>query len=280
MLSYLHAFHAGNFADVQKHLGLFLALKMMQAKPSGIACFDTHAGSARYDLQSERPRKTGEAEGGIQRLWQMRRHLQDPEWASFWNVIGVAEGAEQVRFYPGSPAWLEALAREQDPVTAFELHSGESSLLQDWARERRAHVVAGDGFRGLLAELPPPTPRLLTLIDPPYEVKDDYMTTAETVIKAWKRCRHGVYLVWYPLLPEARHEAMIRRLQDSPVTKVLQCHYLLDKSPARGMYGSGLLLVNPPWGWGDRLQSMLDDVAACGAIAARQQVAWAVPEQG
>ncbi|ROU02128.1 23S rRNA (adenine(2030)-N(6))-methyltransferase RlmJ [Marinobacter sp. R17] len=279
MLSYLHAFHAGNFADVQKHLGLFLALKMMQAKPSGIACFDTHAGSARYDLASERPRKTGEADSGIQSLWQHRNRLQDAEWSAFWDTLGLAGDEKRVRFYPGSPAWLDALAREQDSVTAFELHSGESSLLQDWAREHQARVIAGDGFRGLLAALPPQAPRLFTLIDPPYEVKDDYMTTAETVIKAWKRCRHGVYLVWYPLLPEARHEAMIRRLQDSPVQKVLQCHYELDERPARGMYGSGLLMVNPPWGWGDRLQSMLEEVAASGAIAARQRVTWAVPEK-
>lgn len=278
MLSYLHAFHAGNFADVQKHLGLFLALHLMQRKASPIACFDTHAGSARYDLESERARKTGEAEGGIQRLWQQRSALQHELWPAFWEVLGVRGDAASVRHYPGSPAWLESLGREQDRITAFELHSGESSRLQEWAGSRQLRVVVGDGFKGLLAALPPKEPRLFTLIDPPYEIKDDYATTADTVINAWKRCRHGVYLVWYPILPEGQYQAMIKRLQDSPLRKVLHCQYLLDNPPARGMAGSGLLMVNPPWGWEELVQHMLDEVSACGAIAARHQMEWVIPE--
>ena len=130
MLSYLHAFHAGNFADVQKHAGLYLALTMMQAKASPIACFDTHAGSAEYDLNSERARKTAEADSGIQALWRCRHRLAAPEWGHFLSVLGALNvGADKVRLYPGSPAWMQALARPDDTVIAFELHSTEGCLL-------------------------------------------------------------------------------------------------------------------------------------------------------
>ncbi|WP_165855573.1 23S rRNA (adenine(2030)-N(6))-methyltransferase RlmJ [Marinobacter sp. JSM 1782161] len=280
MLSYLHAFHAGNFADVHKHIGLFLALRLLQKKPSAVACFDTHGGSASYDLEGERPRKTGEADEGIRKLWACRDDLQHPLWKEVWRLLDGPDspGGETLRFYPGSPAWFEQLARDQDRFTVFELHSGESQRLHDWAGTRRVDVRAEDGFAGLLRALPPKEPRLLTLIDPPYEVKDDYLTTAETVIKAWQRCRHGVYLVWYPILPDARHEAMIRRLQDSPVRKVLHSQYRLETPPERGMAGSGLLLVNPPWEWAGLMESMLEEVRSSGAIDARQRIDWAVPE--
>lgn len=278
MLSYLHAFHAGNFADVHKHLGLFIALRLMQRKSTPIACFDTHGGSALYDLTGERSQKTGEADAGIQRVWAQHDALRHPLWPDVWTLVGVEPGSASIRYYPGSPAWLEGLRREQDKVTAFELHSNESSRLQQWAQSTAVKVIAGDGFKGLLGALPPKEPRLFTLIDPPFEVKDDYANTADTLIRAWKRCRHGVYLVWYPVLPEAQFDLMIERIQASAMTKVLHSQFLLDKPPGRGMSGSGLLLVNPPWEWGDILQAMLDEVAACGAIAAHHRLSWAVPE--
>ncbi|BES70523.1 23S rRNA (adenine(2030)-N(6))-methyltransferase RlmJ [Marinobacter nanhaiticus D15-8W] len=278
MLSYLHAFHAGNFADVHKHLGLFVALKLMQRKPTPIACFDTHGGSALYDLAGDKARKTGEAYAGVQRVWQRRATLEHELWPEVWGLIGGDPNEAALRYYPGSPAWLEGLRREQDSVTAFELHSNESSRLQQWAASTSVGVIAADGFRGLLSALPPREPRLFTLIDPPYEIKDDYARTADTLIRAWKRCRHGVYLVWYPVLPEAQFERMIEQVQGSPMTKVLRSQYLLDQPPERGMAGSGLLLVNPPWGWADAIQSMLGEIHASGAIAARHQLDWVVPE--
>lgn len=278
MLSYLHAFHAGNFADVHKHLGLFVALKLMQRKSTPIACFDTHGGSALYDLAGEKARKTGEADTGIQRVWERRATLGHELWPEVWGVMGSSKDAESLRYYPGSPAWLHNMRREQDSVTAFELHSTESSRLQQWASSKAIRVVAGDGFKGLLSALPPQEPRLFTLIDPPYEIKDDYAKTADTLIRAWKRCRHGVFLVWYPVLPEAHYERMIEQVQGSSMTKVLHSQFLLDRPPERGMTGSGLLLVNPPWGWADTLKSMLDEVCPSGAIAARHRLSWAVPE--
>ena len=278
MLSYLHAFHAGNFADVHKHIGLLVAIQLLQRKPTAIACFDTHAGSARYDLEGDYARKTKEADAGFQQLWQCRNGLRNPLWRDIWSVIGVKRTDVRIRHYPGSPAWLSSLARSQDRVTAFELHSSESSRLQDWARTHKVKVVAGDGFKGLLAGLPPCEPRLFTLIDPPYEIKEDYPRTAETIQKAWQRCRHGVYLVWYPVLPEAQYQQMISRLQAGPGRKILHSQFVLDTPPPRGMRGSGLLLVNPPWEWAETLDALLNEVINSGAIAAKHKLEWVVPE--
>lgn len=278
MLSYLHAFHAGNFADVHKHIGLLVALRLLQRKQTAIACFDTHAGSARYDLDGDYARKTKEADAGFQPLWQHRNSLKSPLWQDIWSVLGMKRNDARIRHYPGSPAWLSSLAREQDRVTAFELHSSESSRLQDWARSHKVKVVAGDGFKGLLSVLPPREPRLFTLIDPPYEIKDDYPRTADTLLKAWQRCRHGVYLVWYPVLPEAQYQQMVSRLQAGPVRKVLHSQFMLDNPPPRGMRGSGLLLVNPPWEWSETMDALLAEVVSSSAIAATHKLEWAVPE--
>lgn len=133
MLSYLHAFHAGNFADVQKHAALSLVLAMMQSKKSAIACFDTHAGSARYDLGSERARKTGEADTGVQALWRIREQLATGDWQPVLEVLArYNPGNGPLRTYPGSPAWFAEFCRPGDSVTAFELHPSEERQLAQW----------------------------------------------------------------------------------------------------------------------------------------------------
>lgn len=279
MLSYLHEFHAGNFADVQKHSALVLALTMMQAKPSAIAGFDTHAGIAHYDLDTERARKTAEANAGIRRLWQHRERLTGPDWSRMLQVLSqLNNGAEQLRFYPGSPAWFQAYQREQDSLIAFELHSGETSRLRQWARDRRVTVQAGDGLDGLLRQLPPSAPRLLVLMDPSYELKEDYRRVADTLTRAWHKCRHGVFLIWYPNLTSGLHEELIDRVARSGLRKIWHSRVSLDQPPERGMTGSGMLVVNPPWGFGDRLAEVLGAVSGPDMLAVRHQQDWLVPE--
>lgn len=279
MLSYLHAFHAGNFADVHKHALLALTLRMLQAKPGAIACFDTHAGSAVYDLNGDRARKTGEADQGIRPLWRQRQELISEDWQPLLATLAQCNpGAGDLRYYPGSPQWFSSLCRPVDSLTAFELHPSESPQLVQWARGRQVRVRHRDGFRGLLQALPPRQPRLLALIDPAYEVKSDYSTVATTLEKAWQRCRHGVYLVWYPLLPQARERALQAALQAGPVRKVLRSECLLTPPPEQGMTGSGMLVVNPPWGLEQRLDAMLADSVVTAATGIRHQYDWLVPE--
>ncbi|WP_166268118.1 23S rRNA (adenine(2030)-N(6))-methyltransferase RlmJ [Marinobacter caseinilyticus] len=279
MLSYLHAFHAGNFADVQKHGALLLALRMMQAKDSAIACFDTHAGSALYRLDSDQAQKTDEARRGIQALWPDRQQLLSGDWKAFMAQLERFNGSRAaLSHYGGSPAWMAALKRPQDTVTAFELHPTETGKLSDWAATVGIQVRHQDGLRGLLKALPPSAPRLLVLTDPSYEIKTEYRDVAETVIKAWQRCRHGVFLVWYPILPKQDHHRLFSALTASEVTKVLRSELTLAETPDRGMSGSGMLVINPPWGFEERFRAMMSEAGTADRLNATHQLDWLVPE--
>jgi 23S rRNA (adenine2030-N6)-methyltransferase len=279
MLSYLHAFHAGNFADVQKHAALVLALRMMQAKPSAIACFDTHAGSASYNLDDDRARKTAEAEMGIQAVWQQRARLDSDDWIGLLQPLARGEVNNRLTGYPGSPALMRHYLREQDRLFAWELHPTEGRSLADWAAsDKRIKAFQGDGLAGLIRTLPPSQPRLLALIDPSYEVKTDYEEVARTLISAWKACRHGVFMVWYPLLPGAPHTKLHQMVRDSALRKVYRQEISRQQPPERGMTGSGLMVVNPPWGFDQRLNQMMNDVAGTEALGISVSDQWLIPE--
>lgn len=282
MLSYLHGFHAGNFADVQKHAAQVLALRMLQAKPAGIACFDTHAGSALYDLHSERSLKTGEAEQGIQKLWKRfgeRESSLGEDWQSLMAMLkDINQGGSTLDRYPGSPAWFQRFQRPQDSLTTFELHPTEGQHLEAWAGRGKVRVFREDGLRGLLRQLPPPLPRLFVLIDPSYEVKSDYGVVADTLASAWRKCRHGVYLVWYPILTSGLEQALKQAVVDGPVSRVLCSEIHLKHPPGRGMIGSGMLVVNPPWGFDERIAAMLADVADDECLSVSAAMDWLVPE--
>lgn len=280
MLSYLHAFHAGNFADVHKHAALVLAVRMMQSKSSAIACFDTHAGSASYDLVGERALKTGEAATGVQKVWPHRAQLRSDDWQAILDGVAAGEGKDrQLVTYPGSPRWFLRYLREQDTLTAFELHPAEGETLGQWAaRHSRVKVFQEDGLKGLLRHLPPRQPRLLVLTDPSYEIKSDYEEVAHTISRAWQKCRHGVYLIWYPILAGAPHTRLKNALAAGPVRKVLCSEVALKQAPQRGMSGSGMLVVNPPWGFDTRLLEMMEAVAGDDCLGLSSTSTWLVPE--
>lgn len=279
MLSYLHAFHAGNFADVHKHAALVLAVRMMQAKPSAIACFDTHAGSASYDLESDKARKTGEAASGVQRIWSYRQHLPGDDWQALLDQLAKGEGRDgRLASYPGSPWWLARYLRKQDSLTAFELHPAEGETLAQWASGHPpARVFQEDGLKGLLRHLPPGQPRLLVLMDPSYEVKSDYKEIARTLSQAWQKCRHGVFLIWYPILAGRPDAQLKQAISESAVRKVLCSEIVLKQSPERGMSGSGMLVVNPPWGLDSRLEEMMEAIADDQCLGMMPSTTWLVP---
>ena len=278
MLSYLHAFHAGNFADVHKHAALVLVLNMMQAKASGIACIDTHAGSAFYDLDGERARKTAEADAGIRKLWPQLESLAAADWQLLRPCIQQLNSGATLRKYPGSPAWLHHFLRAQDNLSVFELHPSETSSLGQWASGKRLRITHQDGLAGLLKVLPLRQPRLLVLIDPSYEVKTDYAAVATALSRAWHKCRHGVFLVWYPILTSGIEQALLDGLRAGPVRKILRSEVRLHAPPERGMVGSGMLVINPPWGLGERLSAMMRDLEPAARLGLAQQMDWLVPE--
>lgn len=278
MLSYLHAFHAGNFADVQKHGALALVRAMMNAKASAIACFDTHAGSALYDLRSERARKTGEADSGIQKLWTARHQL-GPDWLPVLDLLAQFNaGNGPLTVYPGSPAWFRHFLRAEDSLALFELHPSEGEQLADWASAGPVRVLRQDGLAGLLRQLPPKQPRLMALIDPSYEIKSEYRAVAETLEKAWQKCRHGVYLVWYPVLTSGLQAQLKEAVRVSAIRKVLCSEVHLREPPERGMTGSGMLVINPPWGFDSRFSDMMNEVAGPDILNLSHAMEWLVPE--
>lgn len=278
MLSYLHAFHAGNFADVHKHGALVLSLTMMQAKASGIACIDTHAGSAVYDLDSERARKTAEADAGIRKLWPQFTDFHSADWQPLYQALKARNPGTKMSEYPGSATWFHDFQREQDTLSLFELHPSETDNLSQWALGKRVRVVNHDGLAGLLKALPPKHPRLLVLIDPSYEVKTDYKSVADTLAQAWQKCRHGVFLVWYPILTSGLEQTLLSTLKASPIRKILRSEVRLHIAPARGMVGSGMLIINPPWGMNEHLEQMMDDLQPESRLGITHQMDWLVPE--
>ncbi|THF66239.1 23S rRNA (adenine(2030)-N(6))-methyltransferase RlmJ [Pseudothauera nasutitermitis] len=259
MLSYRHAFHAGNHADVLKHYLLIELLDYFNRKDKAWWYIDTHAGAGCYALESEQAAKTAEHVGGIDRLWA----AEDlPEaLRPYVDAVGQFNPHGRLNFYPGSPALAMTRLREQDRMRLFELHPADAELLhQTFAGEQeRVLIRKADGFSGLRGLLPPPTRRAVVLLDPPYEVKEDYRRVVEVLGHALQRFPTGTFAVWYPMLacPEARQ--LPERLAALGVENWLEVR-LTVRRPARdgfGMFGSGMFVVNPPWVLPERLENVL-----------------------
>ena len=249
MLSYRHAFHAGNHADVLKHAVLVHLLAYLAQKDKPFWYVDTHAGAALHSLEEAFARKNAEYESGISRLWA-REDLPAPLAAYVAQVRALNTDAA-LRVYPGSAQIAMQMLRGADRVRLFELHSTESRLLQHHFRDDapRVLVQAGDGFEGLKSVLPPPARRGLVLIDPSYEDKGDYRRVVATLEDALLRFATGVYAVWYPIVQRRESQELpnkLKRLQRKDWLHVA----LTVKAPSAdgfGLHGSGLFVLNPPW---------------------------------
>lgn len=247
MLSYQHAYHAGNAADCHKHLALVLLLKRLQQKATPICYVDSHAGRGVYDLASAEAKKTNDAAGGILRL----AAADDPPDTvrDYLDLVRSNNAVGELRYYPGSAALAQQLLRDDDRAILLELHPQELRALKtSIGRDRRISVHERDCQEGLSALLPPPAPirRGLVLIDPSYEVRDEYETTVSLVDRVLERFATGVTLLWYPLLAEERHLRLLRLLEDLAPPKTLISEYRFGDK-AIGLQGSGLAIVNAPW---------------------------------
>ncbi len=248
MLSYRHGFHAGNHADVLKHLIQILLLDYLQKKDKPLLYIDTHAGAGCYPLASGFAAKNREYQSGISRLQHSgnRRNLP-AALRRYLSVVDASCDAETEASYPGSPLIALQLLRPQDRAELFELHPADCDALQKRAY-RHAKIHLADGFAGLKALLPPTPRRALVLIDPPYENKADYQTLERSLREALKRFANGVYALWYPLLPSGESRGLEERLiaiaPDNYLSATLQ---VSAPKGERGMYGSGMFVVNPPW---------------------------------
>ena len=269
MFSYRHGFHAGNHADVLKHLVLVQLLKHLATKDKAFMAIDTHAGAGAYALDAGSfAAKNAEFESGIGRLWP-RTDLPGV-LADYLAQIRAFNPGGALTAYPGSPQLALQMTRAQDPLRLFELHPTESGVLRDYfhAARRRVQVRAEDGFEGLKALLPPPARRALVLIDPSYEDKDDYACVQETMRAALQRFATGVYAVWYPQVARRESREMpvrLRRLAEAP--RAAACNWLhvslsVKAPPADGLglYGSGMFMFNPPWPLREALRTALPEL--------------------
>jgi 23S rRNA (adenine2030-N6)-methyltransferase len=238
MLSYQHAYHAGNAADLHKHAALAALLDRLVAKPRGIAYAETHAGRGLYDLGAAEALKTGEAAEGIGRV------APNPA-TPYGRALAAVRADRGASAYPGSPLIARALMRPQDTMTLMELHPAEHAALRETFAAGGAAIHRRDGYEGLLALAPLKPRKGLVLIDPSYEVKSEYAEAAAFVRRLLAKWPEASVLVWYPLLPAGRHAELLAGLD--PLPRVVD-EVAFARPPARGMTGSGLALVNPPHG--------------------------------
>lgn len=263
MLSYRHAFHAGNHADVLKHMVIIQLMRYLGQKDPAFMVIDTHAGAGVYALDGDYASKNAEYETGIAKLWD-RKDL--PAMVKeYVDLVRSLNPSGKMRYYPGSPYCAEKTMREQDRLRLFEMHPSEVKVLEDNFRKLEAHAAAqgqrpaargkrvmvyrGDGFQGLKALLPPPSRRGLVLIDPPYEDKRDYTHVAQVLADALTRFPTGTYAVWYPVLHRNESRQLPERLKRLGAKSWLNVTLAIH-GPAPdgfGLHNSGMFILNPPW---------------------------------
>jgi 23S rRNA (adenine2030-N6)-methyltransferase len=258
-MNYRHAYHAGNFADVLKHVVLIALIEALKAKQTSFALLDTHAGAGRYSLASDEALKTGEFRDGVMRLLAAER-LPTLVHA-YLNLVRSHNGSQS---YPGSPAIAAQLLRDHDRLMLCEVQDAEvASLRQLFARDGRVAVHQRDGYQAMSALLPPPEKRGLVLIDPPFEAQEqEFRIIEEAVAAAYKRFANGIYAIWYPIKLRQSVLPFHRWLKSSGLRKVLIAEICVhpDNSALR-LNGCGMAIINAPYKLDRTLAEILPTLA-------------------
>jgi len=255
-VNYRHGYHAGNFADVVKHLALVAILLHLRKKDTAFAVVDSHAGRGTYDLAGTEAGKTGESLGGIARLADLWGKM--PEALSTYLSLVRDAGDNS---YPGSPLIAAQLLRPQDRLTAIEKHPEEFAVLKEvLAPFRNAAAEQADGYQRAVRLLPPPSRRGLVLMDPPFESPDEFSALAQAVRDATHKFANGIYLIWYPIKSQADADAFTGEAMAGGIAKAISIDTKVP-APEGKLNRSGLLVVNPPYGFDEAIQ-------ACAAIIA------------
>jgi len=255
LLSYRHSFHAGNFADVLKHLVLTEILDYLVRKDRPFDYIDTHAGAGVYSLKSPQATKTGEYLEGIARLTA----LDMPELATYLAVVRAHNPGAGITVYPGSPAIASHFLRPTDRGWLFELHGGDFPLLEKFAASRRnIRVKQADGLAGMLALVPPASRRGLVLVDPSYELDSEFRQVLAAVTAAWRKFTTGTYAIWYPVVSRRQANWLEQQFARSGVRNIQV--FELARAPdseGLGMTSSCMLVINPPWQLQDKMARVL-----------------------
>jgi 23S rRNA (adenine2030-N6)-methyltransferase len=256
-MNYRHAFHAGNHADVLKHLVISRIIALLSRKEAPFAYLDSHAGVGLYDLQGDQATRTGEWLEGIGRLWDAP---DLPEaTADYFGVLRTLNPDGALRYYPGSPELASQLTREQDRVLLNEKHPEDGQLLKDNMKgDRRVAVHLGEGWHVPRALLPVAEKRALLLIDPPFEKADELERCVTALDEAIGRMRQTVVAIWYPIKDERQLKRFYQGLEKSSAPKLLRVELFVHApDDANRLAGSGLAIANAPWGLEDGLKQLL-----------------------
>ena len=263
MLSYRHAFHAGNHADVLKHLVLIEILRHLGRKDAPFDYLDTHSGGGLFALDAAETASLQEYKSGIARIYGS----DEPALAPYLETVKAFNAGSSLSVYPGSPAIATHWLRPQDKAWLCELHPADhKSLVANLRGHRNVRVAREDGFAKLKALMPPASRRAAVLIDPSYEIKSDYDGVVDAIAGAYRKFPSGTYALWYPVVERVRVERLERRVADSGLRNVQQFELgIAPDTDAKGMTASGMIVVNPPWTLLDTLQPLLPTLA--GALA-------------
>lgn len=262
-MNYRHAFHAGNFADVVKHIVLTLTIEQLKKKSKPMRVIDTHAGCGLYDLHSAEALRTNEWRNGIGRLLEASNadpgFLQCHSLQSYLGVIRAINGDSDLRSYPGSPLIARELLRPDDKLIVNELHPEDvKTLRSQFTRRDNTKVTCLDAWVFLKSVLPPPERRGIILVDPPFEQPGEFERMVQGLRAATKRFATGVYLLWYPLKHPREVAQFKQQLRDSGLRRLLAVEvFIARQDKDSGFVGTGLILHNPPFGLQDELSNIL-----------------------
>lgn len=285
-MNYQHAFHAGNFADVHKHIVLTRIIDYLRQKPAAFRVIDTHAGAGRYDLLGIKAARSNEWRNGIGRLVAMPRSgaaasdATQALLAPYLDIVAALNPGGVLRTYPGSPLIAKALLRRQDRLIACELQPGAAaSLKRALHGEPRAKVLTINGWMALAANIPPKERRGLVLIDPPYEETVEFARLGEAFAQAHRKWPSGVYMLWYPIKTPEAPDALARRLRRLGAPNILRCEFSIAPPRADApLAGSGLIIVNPPFPLEAELRIILGMLTRLLAVDGSYRLDWLARE--
>ena len=278
MLSYRHSYHAGNHADVVKHLVQVAILDYLLQKDKPFCYHDSHAGAGLYSVLAEQAQKTGEYQTGIGKLWQYQ--AASPALARYIELIKQLNTNDELAFYPGSPKIAAMMLRNSDSIQATELHPTDHPILaSQFVRRRHSRIEHMDAWAGFKAMLPPLHKRGLVLIDPPYELKTEYQDVVAGLQSAYQRFPQATYAIWYPVIERSAVEAFINALVATGIKDMLRIELCpLPDSDGFGMTGSGMLVVNPPYTLTTNIKQALTELSPLLSDGCEFQVNQLVPE--
>ena len=283
-MNYRHAYHAGNFADVVKHVVLTRLLDYLKQKDKGFRVVDTHAGIGRYDLSSVEAQKTGEWHGGVGRL--IDASFAAPVaalLAPYLETVRSLNPEGGIQKYPGSPLIARHLMRKQDRLSAIELHPKDAGKLRTlFAGDFQTRVIELDGWLALGAHLPPKEKRGLVLIDPPFEEVGEFERLVDGLIRAHKRWPGGIYALWYPIKDRKAIIAFRKALKQSGIPKLLDIEFEIRRASFEpSLDGSGMVVINPPFTLEAELRTVLPALHKLLAVGkpAHWSLEWLAGEQ-